>query len=245
MWKSSISSTQRSTYSQILYCVLERWMNTHNRIMHGKTSWCGSKVLQFSWLWTELMMIQWSSSGIFSQDSPHCSFATKSRSYCQDWAKYQKILQDGSFSCRCSMTSYGDLRTTKNAKQMVKSFLSTQRNSEQDNGHLSDLDLRKGAISEDSPQGEWDRTAEKIMLIFGESGHPIFRATRPLSRGVLKSKGKGKLSIHYFADHETIETVLRTIISVNQLSLYGTVAEMCENGETYWKENLILRLCQV
>ena len=48
-----------------------------------------------------------------------------------------------------------------------------------------------------------------------------------------KSKGHGKLSIHYCADLETIKTVLRTIISVNQLSLYGAVAEMCEEYETF------------
>ena len=70
--------------------------------------------------------------------------------------------------------------------------------------------------------------AEKMMLEFAESGHPIFRATSPLSRGRLKSKGHGKLSIHYCADLETIQTVFRTILSVNQLSLYGAVAEMCE-----------------
>ena len=74
------------------------------------------------------------------------------------------------------------------------------------------------SISEDSPQSEWDRIAEKMMLEFTESGHPVFRATSPLTRGVLKSKGGGKLSIHFCADGETIETVLRTIISVNQLS---------------------------
>ena len=50
------------------------------------------------------------------------------------------------------------------------------------------------SISEDSPQGEWDRMAEKMMVTFAESGHPVFRATSPLSRGQLKSKGGGKLS---------------------------------------------------
>ena len=63
--------------------------------------------------------------------------------------------------------------------------------------------------------------AELMMLEFGKSGHPVFRATSPLSRGVLKSKGGRKLSIHDCADFETIETVFRTIISVNQLSLHG------------------------
>ena len=70
------------------------------------------------------------------------------------------------------------------------------------------------------------------MLIFGESGHPIFRATSPLSRGRLKSKGKGKLSIHFCADQETIETIFRKIVSAYQLSLYGAVANMCEECES-------------
>ena len=62
------------------------------------------------------------------------------------------------------------------------------------------------SISADSPQGDWDRIAEKMMLEVGESRHPVFRATSPLSRGQLKSKGHGKLSIHYAADLETVET---------------------------------------
>ena len=92
---------------------------------------------------------------------------------------------------------------------------------------------KRYSISEDSPQGEWDRMAEKMMLTFAESGHPIFRATSPFSRGRLKSKGSGKLSIHYCADLETIETVFRAITSVNQLNLHGAVAEMCEEYETF------------
>ena len=66
------------------------------------------------------------------------------------------------------------------------------------------------------------------MIKFSESGHPVFRATSPLSRGTLKSKGGGKLSIHFCADGDTIETVFRTIISVNQLSIYGAVSDLCE-----------------
>ena len=67
-----------------------------------------------------------------------------------------------------------------------------------------------------------------MMIKFGESGHPVFRATSPLSRGTLKSKGGGKLSIHFCADGYTIETVFRAIISVNQLSIYGAVSDLCE-----------------
>ena len=78
------------------------------------------------------------------------------------------------------------------------------------------------------PQGELDRVAELMMIKFGESGHPVFRATSPLSRGVLKSKGGGKCSVHFCAEGETIVTVFRTIISVNQLSIYGAVSDVCE-----------------
>ena len=89
------------------------------------------------------------------------------------------------------------------------------------------------SISEDSPQGEWDKMEEKMMVTLAESGHPVFRATSPLSRGQLKSKGGGNLSIHYCADQDTITTVFLAIISVNQLSLYGAVAEMCEEYESF------------
>ena len=73
----------------------------------------------------------------------------------------------------------------------------------------------------------------KMMVTLAESGHPVFRATSPLSRGQLKSKGGGKLSIHYCADQDTITTVFRTVTSVNQLSLYGAVAEMREEYESF------------
>ena len=42
------------------------------------------------------------------------------------------------------------------------------------------------------PNGEWNSTAEVMMLNFAESGHPVFRATSALERGELKSKGKRK-----------------------------------------------------
>ena len=105
---------------------------------------------------------------------------------------------------------------------------------------------------ESKPQGEWSRVAELMMSKFGESGHPVFRSTSPLSRGVPKSKGGGKLSIHFCADEGTIETVFRTIISVNQLSIYGAVPDLCEEykschvrtGRPVFYDNLTHCLCR-
>ena len=113
--------------------------------------------------------------------------------------------------------------------------LYAKRDSEQDNGHSSGLDQRKsGTLSVKTVHKEKrDKIAEKMVLTFAESGHPVSRATSPMSRGVLKSIGVGKLSIHYFADPATIETVFRIVTSSNQLSLYGAVAEKCEEYESY------------
>ena len=65
---------------------------------------------------------------------------------------------------------------------------------------------KKWYPSENSPQGEWDRTAEDMLLEFA---HPIFRATTPLS------------------EPDTIDTIYRNILSANQLSIYGAVAAIC------------------
>ena len=66
----------------------------------------------------------------------------------------------------------------------------------------------------DKPDGDWDKTVERMMLNFAESGHPIFRATSALERGEFRSKEKGKRST--------------TILSVNQLSLFGAVTYLCK-----------------
>ena len=93
--------------------------------------------------------------------------------------------------------------------KMRNTFLYLQEDLEQDIGHLLALVLKRSGILsvKDSPQGEWNKMAEIMMVTFRECGHPVFRATNPLSRGQLKSKGKGKLSIHYCANLERIETV--------------------------------------
>ena len=75
------------------------------------------------------------------------------------------------------------------------------------------------SMKEDSPQGIWDKLAEKMLLEFAESGCPIFRATTPLSRGQLKSKGHGKLSIHFAAYELTIETIFAlSLLSISSVS---------------------------
>ena len=81
------------------------------------------------------------------------------------------------------------------------------------------------SMEENSPPGIWDHIAEKMLLEFAESGCPIFRTTTPLSRGKLKSKGHGKLSIHFAADQETIETVFRIIVFLPISSVFTELSQ--------------------
>ena len=68
------------------------------------------------------------------------------------------------------------------------------------------------STEENSPQGIWDHIADEMLLEFAESGCPIFRATTALSTCKLKSKGHGKLSLHFAADQKTIQTIFRIIV---------------------------------
>ena len=78
------------------------------------------------------------------------------------------------------------------------------------------------------PNGKWDRVAEAMMRVFSESGQPVFCAFSVLERGDLESKGREKLSTHFCVDDNIVEVILHTIISVNQLSMYGAVTDMCD-----------------
>ena len=75
------NSAQRSTYFQILYCLLVRYTRAPNQTLHGNKDWSGSKLHQNTELWTELTVSQWNSSGISSQDSIRCSSVKKFKSY--------------------------------------------------------------------------------------------------------------------------------------------------------------------
>ena len=113
---------------------------------------------------------------------------------------------------------------------------------QQDVGHSSGHGSERKWYSTNRPGGNGIESLNWWWSDLGESGHPVFRATSPLSRGMLKSKCGGKLSIHFCADGETIETVFRTIISVKQLSIYGAVLR-CVWGIQYlsnknWKTHI-------
>ena len=76
--------------------------------------------------------------------------------------------------------------------------------------------------------GSWNRFAEKMLFILAGSGHPVFRGTSALERGELRNRGGGMTSIHFNGSTHNIELLLQMVISVNQLSIHGAVADMME-----------------
>ena len=183
------------------------------------------------------MVSRWNSSGIFPrihhiaalQQSPRVTVKIERGTRKIHWTDYLHVdVQRHLMGIQ--------RQQKKNASQMLNSSLSLNAN-RFGAGQWSFLgpgsDKKWYSISEDSSHGEWDRIAEQMMLTFAESTHPVFRSTNPLSRGVLKSKGGGKLSMHFCADQGTIETVFcAQFISVNQLSICGAVSNLCEECKT-------------
>ena len=218
-WWRSHQSLARKGFRIFRFCVMS-WKDEReptNQILSGKTSWRGSKVHHNTELWRQLVVSQWNSSGIFSQDSPHCSSATKSKSSCQKWAKSQNNFQDGSSSCRCSTTSHRGSKDNEqecelNAKFMRKGF-------HQENGYSSDLDQKRSAIlfiianhkenGRESQNWWWSK--------FSESGTPSL----PFHESIVPRNAQKQRW------WKIINTLLR-IVSINQLSIYGAVSDLRE-----------------
>ena len=79
------------------------------------------------------------------------------------------------------------------------------------------------SAEEKSPQGAWDHIADEMLLEFAENGHPIF--VQRLHCAGIYSRAKDIENCHYFtAEYPTNETVFRTNIYANQLSIYGAAA---------------------
>ena len=208
MNKSSVFSARRSTSFQILHCVLVRYTRTSYQKLHGKTDWRGSKVHWNTEAWTELMVSQWNSEwNIFPgfntlQLSQEVKSLLLKLGETPENFKGRIIFMSMFNDISCG--SRDNEKECESNAQLVSLY--AKRFGIGQWSFLGPGSEKKWySISADIPQGEWDRIAEKMMLEFGESKHPVFRATSPLSRGQLQSKGGGKLSIHYCADQKTIK----------------------------------------
>ena len=82
----------------------------------------------------------------------------------------------------------------------------------------------------EKPNGEWDGTAASTILqLVTEPRHSFFRASGAFERGEADIREYGKKSTRLSDNDRNIEFLLRTIKSVNQLSVCEFVANWSKN----------------
>ena len=114
-----------------------------NTVWEDKLTWFKSSS-QYNF-WTQLMVSRWNSGGIFSQDSPHCSSATKTRSSCQKWAKSQnnwRII----FMSMFNDISWGSKDNEQECELNERLVSIFAKRFHQEDGHSSDLDQKRSGI---------------------------------------------------------------------------------------------------
>ena len=137
---------------------------------------------------------------------------------------------------------------------MSISFLFVQKDLEQDDGHLLVLVLKRSGILS-------VKIVHKVIWTIWRKRWCWNSQTAGTQFSVLQahcpevgSKAKAVENCRYTTVPTLTDWDFRTIISVNQLSLYGAVSEMCEECESchdrsethpFWKDNLIRCSCQV
>ena len=218
----------KPTSSQTRCSVWRTWVTNQSKPVRTKLN--GIWKIAISKIWTESMKNRWNSSGKYSQESQHWEFLKRFKKY--DWITVWTWVVQRNDHLHVNVQRHCMERTRKHRNVWENPGIVANYVRRFPRGRWSFLGLgseKKGyGTYSDKPDGDWDTTAERMMLDFAESSHPIFRATSALERGEFKSKGKGNMSIHFTGSEENIELNLRTFISANQLSVYGAVADLCK-----------------
>ena len=206
------STSKKTKYSQILCCVLEKWTRPLNQIWHGKTDWRGwiqhvatQSQSKLSHKVQELLSrLSVTPEKFYRTDSLHVDVQRHLMGIEGQWERLQVKC-----STRFSLCEEIRSRTM---------------------GHSSNLDRRKSGIpSVRTVHNENGTKWQRRWCWYSQKADTQSSVPRVhCPEECLKSKGDGRLSIHYCADQDTITTFFRTITSVNQFSFYGAVVEMCE-----------------
>ena len=125
----------------------------------------------------EPMEVKWK----ISQDSLHWEFSLRFKRWWRNQSVNLSKSKEGSSSCQCSVTLYGENEETERIFFIANSVKIRGYAWKFPQGRWSFLgpgcEKKRSGTHTDKPDGEWDRTAESMMLNFAESGHPVFRST--------------------------------------------------------------------
>ena len=205
LWWNGHQSSKHISPCIFWFCVVFRKGSSTSRIQRSleEQSVAGARSEKSDRDYDGVNVSRLHSSGTFSQDSQRCSSVIK---IC-DFLSYLGQTPESFTGRILLMPMYIDIFWNRKRQQrwMFKEMLIMWRHLRED--LVLDQVLRQSGILPRT-QGVWDNIAEDVLLQFAESGHPIFRAT-PLSRGQVKSKGRGKLFLHFTADQDTVDTIYR------------------------------------
>ena len=121
---------------------------------------------KFHKLWQNRPVSQWDSSGI-SPGFNTLQLSQEVQELLLRLNEHQRISQEGSSSCRCSTTSHGDQKTNKiecESNAQLVSLFGRRFGAGQRSFFGLGSKKKLYSISEDSPQGEWGKMAEKMMV---------------------------------------------------------------------------------
>ena len=89
------------------------------------------------------------------------------------------------------------------------------------------------STEENSPQGAWDHIAGRNAVGIRRKRTSYFPCKDSIVQGKSHKQRTRKTVDTFAADYSTIETIFCMFVSVNQLSVYGEVANICEEFEAH------------
>ena len=219
----------------------------------GRTVGLVQRVPHNTELWTQLTENRWNSSGIFSQDSPHCSLSVKSKVP----VKVSDTPEE--FRGRIIFSMFNDIswRSKDNEQECELSAklvsIYARRFSPGRWSFLGPGSEKKWYSTPDSkPQGDWDRVAELMMINFSESGHPVFRARVHCP----EERSKAKVVENYQYTSALMRERLKLFFAQLFLLISSVFTEqsqkcvknvnpaMIEQEDLFWQDNLTHCLCR-
>ena len=180
----------------------------------------------------ESMVCRRSSSGNISQESQRWASSKRFKNWWQIYSVNRSTSKAGSCSCQCTTTLYGTQWETKNNVYTIHRQLRiTLANSLAVIGLYWDLDQKKSG-SEPTLTNQTDHGIEwlkKWIQISLDLVIRFFVLLVPLREENYEGKGRRKKSTHFNGRNETIELILSTVISANQVE-NPTVLAKAENS---------------
>ena len=196
----------------------------------GRAKLNGIRKTITSRIWIESMACRRSSSGKYSQESHRWALSRRFKVWRETYSVNLSTSKTVPSSSQCTTTLHGE---NKEIQKDVNTIHRQLRNMLVDSRAVLGLSWgsdqkRNGTeptpTKPTDPGSEWQR---RWCWNFSDSSHPTCRASSVSESGESRSKRGGKKSIHFNGSDENIELLLRTVNSANQLSVYGAIADLC------------------